>query len=186
MKLAPSNVMRVLPTPRAARLIAFTAPVWLLAGNRWGLLAAVTVTSAVVIVILFDLIRLPGASAIAISRNAPGTGGLTDAIEASYHIVSRWNRRIEGVLYHAIPRELGPSMDLVHFTISPGDRASIDFTLTPTRRGRWELGAIAARIHSPLGFVQRNIAERMADAITIAPSLKPVRNYQLMAMQHRL
>lgn len=187
MRLIPWKLTHILPTRRAAMLVAAAAPVWLLAFTAWGGIVAIVVTIVLAGVLLSDLMRLPASSALVITRNIPDTAGLGDSVEGQYFLESRWNAPIEGSLFDALPRELRPERQPTQtFALPPNEHEQINFTFSPAKRGKWELGAIAARVSAPLGLVQRTIDHHPADSITVAPSLRPVREYQLMAMKHSL
>jgi uncharacterized protein (DUF58 family) len=177
----------ILPTRRAAIVIAAAAPVWLLAFTSWGLVVAIVVTVAVAALVASDMLRLPSASALVISREVPETAGLGDSVGGSYTLQSRWNAALTGTLYDALPTELRTDANQSEaFSLPPNERERIGVSFTPAKRGRWALGTVAARVNAPLGLIQRTIDYRPDDSITIAPSLRPVRDYQLMAMKNAL
>jgi uncharacterized protein (DUF58 family) len=176
----------ILPTPRAALIVAAGAPIWALAFTSWGSVVALLATLSIVAAIMFDLVRLPSPSALDVSRILPDTAGLGDEVGGSYDVVSRWNRELNGVVFDAIPRELETQFISNRFVLQPRERQDIEFKLRPAKRGTWLLGTIAVRVTAPLGLLQRTIRYEPGDSITVAPSLKPVRNYRLIAMQHRL
>ncbi len=187
MRLALRDFTHILPTRRAAILVAAAAPVWLLAFTSWGRAVAIAATLLLAAIIVSDLLRLPSSSALVVSREIPGTAGLGDSVEGSYRLESRWNAPIAGTLFDAFPRELRPHQPPPEaFALPPNERNQIDFEFAPAKRGSWNLGTIAARVNAPLGLIQRTIDYHPADSITVAPSLRPVRDYQLMAMKHSL
>jgi uncharacterized protein (DUF58 family) len=181
------DVARILPTERTAIVVASAAPVWLLAFTPWGKVVAIIVTIAVAGAILSDVVRLPSPAALIVSRDLPHTAGLGDEITGRYRLESAWNAHLAGLLFDSIPRELRAVQPGARpFSLSANGRATIDFSFAPATRGSWELGAIAARVFGPLELVQRTISFLSTDSITVAPSLTPVREYQLLAMKHSL
>jgi len=168
-------------------VVAASAPVWLLAFTLWGRIVAIIVTVAIAGVILSDLVRLPSPSALRVSRALPETAGLGDEVTGRYRVESAWNGRLAGLLFDSIPRELRAGKpDPLPFSLSPNGRATIEFSFAPATRGSWETGAIAARVFGPLGLMQRTIGFSSTGSMTVAPSLTPVREYQLLAMKHSL
>lgn len=177
---------RILPTARAALLIAVGAPVWLLAFTPLGVAIAIAATLLIAGTMMFDLVRLPSSWALRVSRVLPDTAGLGDSVKGQYLLESDWNDALRGTLFHAIPRELRPNLPSSEFHLTPRGRYQLELEISPAKRGAWTFGPIAARVTAPLGLVQRTIKYEPADSITVAPSLRSLRNYQLMAMQHRL
>jgi len=178
---------RILPTQRTAILVAAAAPVWLIAFTTPGRIVAIATTIIVLGVIASDLVRLPPASAVDVSRDMPDTAGLGDAVEGEYVINSRWNSTVRGILFDSVPRDLrNVDVPPTAFSLNPNGRQRIPLAFSPGKRGRYSLGTIAARVNAPLGLVQRTIDFAADDSISVAPSLAPVRRYQLLAMNHRL
>lgn len=181
------NIARILPTRRAAIVVAAASPIWLLAFTTWGQIIAIIVTAAVAAVILADVVRLPSSSALTVSRDTPQTAGLSDKIVGRYRIESAWNDGLDGRLFDSVPRELRPEQpDPLPFSLAANGRTTIEFSFGPGKRGSWPLGAIALRVCAPLGLIQRTIIFSSTDSMTVAPSLSPVREYQLLAMKHSL
>ena len=178
--------MRILPTARAAWLIAAGAPVWLLAFASWGRAIAAITTILIAGAILFDLVRLPSSSSLRVSRVLTDTAGLGDPVKGQYLIESEWNHGFRGMLFHSVPGELRPKLTSSAFVLTPRARKHLEFEICPAKRGAWALGTIAVSVIAPLVLIQRTITYKPKDSITVAPSLKTLRNYQLMAMQHRL
>ena len=181
------EVARILPTRRSAYVVAAAAPIWLLAFTSWGLVIAIVVTAAVFATIVSDVVRLPSPYALSVSRELPPTAGLGDEITGRYLIESRWNDSLAGFLFDSVPRALRTArVDGRAFSIAPNGRTIIEVAFVPATRGSWPLGKIAARVRAPLGLMQRTITFSPSDSITVAPSLTPVREYQLLAMKHSL
>jgi len=152
----------------------------------WGSIIAVVATLMILGAIMFDLVRLPSSSALEVSRILPNTAGLGDEVGGAYHAVSHWNSELNGIVFDAIPREFETEFRSNRFALEPGEHRDLEFKLRPAKRGIWPLGTIAVRVTAPLGLLQRTFRYEPGDSITIAPSLRQVRNYRLMAMQHRL
>lgn len=187
MRFPLGSLTHILPTRRAAVLVAAGAPVWLLAFTSWGTTVAIVATVFLAAVIVSDVVRLPSASALIISRDIPDTAGLGDSVQGRYTLESRWNAELHGSLFDALPRELRPEHQPAEpFALPPNESEQINFGFSPAKRGTWDLGTVAARVSAPLGLVERTIAFDPEDSITVAPSLRPVREYQLMAMKNSL
>lgn len=180
--------LRVLPTRRLALLIALTAPVWMVSLLvPSGSVVAILVVLTLALAVLADIVRLPGASDLSVSRHLPETTGLDDATAGEYHIASAWERAVAVILFDQMPNSIRRMQaEPATIVIPPSGRVTFPIEFTASRRGVHALGPVALRVRAPLGLVQRTLTWRLDDSLTVAPSLSKVHRFRLLAMQHQL
>jgi len=71
-------------------------------------------------------------------------------------------------------------------TIPPGQTRTLQYTVRPTRRGRYEFGAVHTFVTSSLGLVERHDERGDGAAVPVYPSFLQMRAYELMAASNRL
>ncbi|MDB4879154.1 MAG: hypothetical protein JWL60_600 [Gemmatimonadetes bacterium] len=176
-----------LPTRRLALCIAVAAPAWLASRGVTGARVALATTLVVIVVALVDLLLLPAADDVDVSRDLPGTIGVGDTEEGSYTVASRWGRTLHVALHDALP----PAFLAV--TGAGGEVAlpahggvRLTFDVAGRTRGEAPLGDVALRVRTPLGLVARTLRYPMADRVTVAPSLAGVRRFRWLAVHQRL
>lgn len=81
---------------------------------------------------------------------------------------------------HAQSSELPVAGDL-----PPRGRVTLEYRVTPTRRGAYRLGDHHVRYRSPLGLWIRQLRIRAKDTVRVYPDVQAVRAYELQARQNR-
>lgn len=175
----------VFPTPRLAVVVLVLGLLWFIPGSigRWIAIAAL---SALVLVAIFDFIRLPGARHLTVERTAPETLGLGDTAELSYELRSDWPWPTRVELFDMLPSAVSVEGALERQALSGRDERMLMRAVTGETRGRHALGEIALRIRTPVGLLVRIVRREMGDAIVVMPSLTNVRRFRLLALQNRL
>ncbi len=175
----------MVPTRRLAALAAIASPVWLLSGTRAGAAIGLAVTAAVVAAVLFELVTLPPAAAVAITRRAPERSGLKDETTLVYEIEKRWRRALNLTVHERLPSSLRPVHGRPLSAQLTAAHTAIASKVLPLTRGVHRLGDVVARISGRLGLLSRSIRIQLADELSVAPSLAPVRRVRLRALQAR-
>jgi uncharacterized protein (DUF58 family) len=175
----------VYPTPRAAAVVLALSLLWLLpaVGGVLAVVGLVVVAGCLV----FDYVRLPKGSDVAIERIAPETLGLGDAMVLEYRLASSWPWPIRAQLYDRLPAGLAGSVSAEPFSIAPQGDLTIEVSAVGATRGAWELGELAMRAIGPLDLLSRIIVSSgPSQTTTVVPSLTNVRRFRLLAIQQRL
>ena len=182
------EVLAILPTPRLALVVAVMAPMWLLpllvpAGGAW----VTTLSFLFALTLLADILSLPLAWQLTVTRRTPERVGIGDEVDGEYEIQTRARRALRYALFDALPRGIaragpGPGVGRI---AAHGVRV-LPFRIVGRERGRWPLGPVVVRVAGRLGLVQRTFHLAPDDAVLVTPSMAGVRRYRLLTLQHRL
>lgn len=177
----------VAPTRRLALAVGGVAPLWLVSGSRAGAVIAVAASVAVVAATLLDVVLLPAASDLRVTRELPATVGVGDSAEGEYRVDSRWGRALRVSLHDAVPAAfLDATHDGAERLLAPHGAFSLPIVAIGRARGDAPLGDVALRVRTPLGLVARTLRYRRDDRIVVAPSLAGVRRFRWLAVHERL
>jgi len=180
------------PTRRLAVALLAIAPVWLLTAFAWGDAVASALTLALVAATFADGALLADHRRLDVARELPDVVGLGDEAEARYVVRSRWPRRVRVALYDRLPaaverRGAAPLVPVAAMALGgEATEATVPVSLVGRARGVHALGPVALEVRGPLGLVRRVLRRDPGDRLTVAPSLSGVRQYRLLALQHRL
>jgi uncharacterized protein (DUF58 family) len=180
------------PTPRLARAVLLTSPLWLVPAAVHAPRAAAVPLIALgllALAALADAALTPGRRALTVERMLPAAIGAGDTVDGQYVIRARWPIVLRGELFDALPPALVLSKEdaqagTLMFHVK--HESIIAFAVTARARGDWPLGPVVLRIAGPFGFVARTVRIPMDDRITIIPSIAHLHRYQLLALQFRL
>ncbi len=181
-------VTRFVPTPKLARWLAGAAAVWLLPlPAPWSLIVSALVVGGVCAAALWDALQLPTADAIRVERSAPAQLGSGDEDVMTYTISSTWPRDVRAAFAERVPASLGGSGVITRpLEVAALDSARLTTPIRGVHRGPASLGAVALRIHGPLGLVDLVRELPIASQVDVVPSLSQVRKFRLLAVQRRL
>ena len=179
---APARIGFPQPTRRLAWLLLALAPLWLLpGGERWGPVGLALLLFAIVIDLAFFPARLE------LERELPPSVGLGDRAEGIYRVRSGWPRRVRLSVHDRLPSAVARESALGDEMVIPArETVEIPLALTGRARGIHALGESALRVEGPLRLTRRVHRFAPADEITVAPTMREVRRYRLLAVQHRL
>lgn len=178
-------LLRLVPEPRLALIVALLAPVWLLPGaaGRIGVsVAAISILLAAAI----DAIALPGPSDISLERALPPSIGIGDKLEGEYIVESRWGMQLRAQLSDDLPIGIAGGARDQELMLPARGALHVTVPVTGAVRGRYPLGPVALRVRTRAGLVGRRLRWLPDDSILVAPSVASVRRFRLLALQHRL
>lgn len=136
---------------------------------------------------LLDVVLLPAASDLAVTRELPATVGVGDSADGTYRVESRWGRALHIALHDAVPPAfLDATHDGAERPLAPRGSMSLPIVAIGRARGETPLGDVALRVRTPLGLVARTLRYRHDDRIVVAPSLAGVRRFRWLAVHERL
>jgi uncharacterized protein (DUF58 family) len=184
----------MIPTTRCAVLLAVTAPVWILSGSPLGTATAIAVSGLAVLAAVADALAIPGKERLRIRRQLPAVIGLGDNAEAMYTIESMWPRELHLEIHDLLPagvqrRDLpDPNRPwrLGEVHVPAQGRAELSIPIAGRERGDHEPGPVVVRARGPLGLMQRSLRYTPGGRVSVVPSIAGVRQYRLLALQHRL
>lgn len=178
------------PTRGLAIAAAAVAPLWLLSAWRWGFALAATVSALLALAVLAEWALLPAPWAADVERSFPPSIGITDRADGEYLVRSRWPRALPVALYDQLPRGVryaeAPRSGEARALLGAGSQVRLAVRIEGRERGSWQLGPVALRVAGPLGLLQRTIAVRLDDRISVTPSVAGIRHFRLLTVQHRM
>jgi len=140
----------------ASSLLAVSPWPWLLV--TFGLIALLATVDAVVA-------ASPGE--VRLSRSGPQQVRLGDSATVILEVTNGSLRPLRGIVRDAWVPSAGATGPYAHSVdLDPGETATIETTLTPTRRGDRPAVRVSIRSHGPLGLAFRQTTRRRADRIT--------------------
>lgn len=180
--------MNILPTGRAAALAAVMAViVAVLPSQGWPPIP----TAAVVLVVLIVLVGLDALVSVSPKKLIFARRHATVAVvgqETRIHWEVRSESRRRVKLY--IADSLAPSLNAVTrratFTVPAESRVKQSTTITPSRRGRFELTEMTVRIVGPLGLGARQRVIPMHTRLRVHPPFRSRKDAELKIRQARL
>jgi uncharacterized protein (DUF58 family) len=176
---------RFVPERRLALAVAGAAPLWLLPG-RAGLIAGGAAVGLILIAVGIDLVLLPTRRSLVVTRAAPPHVGIAEETTGHYLLASGWRRTLRAELADELPPGAAGGVGQAVVWLPPFAETRLPFLVRGEARGRWSLGRIGVRIRSRLGLVGERFGFSPDDAVLVVPSMRGVRRFRLLAMQHRL
>lgn len=171
--------------PRLALFAALLSPaVFLLRGRPW--LALLLIAAVVLLVWVIDWLLTVSPNNIEVTRQVPSSITLDRNGSVSWLVTNTSNRSASVHFADA----LAPSLMADHRRAQvqlPGLRsATIETDLSPTRRGRFELGELVVRVDGPLGFAGRQQTRWEAGELRIFPRFPSRAEAELRLRRSRL
>jgi uncharacterized protein (DUF58 family) len=176
----------IYPTRRFGVAILAAGALWLIPGGAGRAIASVA-AALLVVAAAFDYARLAPSRRVTVVRDAPASIGLGDVSELSYTLRSDWPWALRVEVFDTLPSGLSTDARLAPVPLAARDTRTVTLPVTGVARGSQVLGDVALRSTTPLGLVARLGRPPMpVTSIAVVPSLRNVRRYRLLAMQHRL
>ncbi|MBA3891643.1 MAG: DUF58 domain-containing protein [Gemmatimonadaceae bacterium] len=181
------RLLRISAEPRLALACALVAPLWFIPGVA-GLVLGGAGLAAVVVATIVDWMRLPGREYLAVEREVPESLGLGDETPIRYVVQSRWRRDVTVRIADELPDALqgGATASGTAVAVPAGAEVVVTLPVTGVRRGRFPLGRVGWRAHTPLGLLAAYWIGESEHSVLVAPSVSGVRRFRLLAIQHRL
>lgn len=182
------TLISYVPTGRLALWLALAGVCWLVPlPDPWSWISGVAAIVGVVCVALWDVVQLPSRDALELTRDAPSQLGSGDDATITHTITSRWPTAVRVVLAERAPVSLGGGPVQFHaITVPALGSVTVTAPIRGLTRGPAPLGALAMRIHGPLGLMDviRDVDGQAQ--VDVVPSLSQVRQFRLLAVQRRL
>ena len=175
------------PTRRLATAVLVSSVLWLAPIAWFGLSPAVYALIVLAMGCLVDMALMPGRRSVIVERLAPGAVGVTDATPVVYRLQSRWLVVVNGALYDALPHAITRSEPQpLPFALRAQAEVTLPVTFVGRERGEFPLGPVVLRVIGPLGLVARTVRYKLADTITVIPSVAALRRFELRSLPMRL
>ncbi len=178
---------RIYPAPRTVlwTLLPAATALAALAGTP-GVAAAVAVDLLLVVVLAADALSLPRADDFTVERRT----GRIASLARSHHVTlavahhAQRPRRID--VRDGVPEELRAEPEQFSLAMAGRTRAEVDYSLRPSRRGRFTLTDIYLRVQSRLGLWRRMFQYPQTSALHVYPDMQQLSQYALLARTNRL
>ena len=176
---------RIAPERRLIWCVAIAAPLWFVPGEA-GRVVAWGVAAVLAMAVLVDCLRLPPAAALQITRHVPATLGAGDDEQGHYLVQSRSAQALGITLADRLPVLVEGGVGQTTFTLAASGSARVEFPVMGLRRGRFALGPVGARVTTRLALLGARVVVEPGDHVDVLPSVRGVKRFRWLAMQHRL
>ncbi|HVK85959.1 MAG TPA: DUF58 domain-containing protein [Kofleriaceae bacterium] len=177
--------LSVVPEPRLAAALAVAALLWLLPGAV-GVVAGFAALALIALATAFDYVRLPTAASFSVARELPVSLGLGDAASGEYIISNPGPVALQVTLADRFPPALTGGAGSLRLHVN---RRAVTHHEVPVRgiaRAEVAYGAFGARVTTALGLLGVRFRYDPGETVRVIPSMKGVRRFRLLAMQHHL
>jgi uncharacterized protein (DUF58 family) len=175
----------VVPEPRLAAALAVAAALWLLpapVGAVMGTIALALVAAAVAI----DYARLPTRASFDVTREAPAALGLGDDAHGEYVVANAGPAALRVTLADRFPAAVTGGAGVARVEVPRRAVANHGFGVRGVARSAVAYGAFGARVATRLGLLAARFRFDPDDKVRVTPSMRGVRRFRLLAMQHHL
>jgi uncharacterized protein (DUF58 family) len=172
----------ILPSPRLVRLLAATAPLWLLAlavpggwlagAGALALLAALAAREA------GAARRVPPPE---VHRTFPPRFAHGETAEIGLVLRNPTDARLRIQLRDEVPEALEPLSALPPLDLPPNGEAACGYRVRARRRGTHTFGRLVVRVQQAPGLVWRELALPLPDRVKVYPRFRGVDDYDLLA-----
>lgn len=167
MALVPTRRLVALAALAAAVLVAYRGP---LPGGIWGSLAIVDGT--LLLVGLVDAALAVPVSRLGLERRLAPVAVMGVRVELRWRVTNPTPRRARLALADALAPSLGASRRRIGLHVRPRAATEAAVTLTPRRRGRFELAEISIRSEGPLSLLARQRAVPAPGVLRVHPPFR--------------
>lgn len=151
----------------AAVLVAYRGP---LPGGIWGSLAVVD--GALLAIAFVDAALAVAVSRLVVERRLTPVAVMGVPVELRWRVVNPTGRRARLALADALAPSLGATTRRVRLGVGARAAAEAAVTLSPGRRGRFELSEVAVRSEGPLRLLARQRALKVPGVLRVHPPFR--------------
>lgn len=157
-----------IPTRRFASLVALAAIVLVVVGNGTVFLV---VNTALVAVALVDALLAQGAS-VRVDRELPEVLALGATATVVWRVENVAGRGQTVALADELAPSLRPSTRRVRMRVRAHTTIEASATISPTRRGRFDIRAVSVRVDGPLGLAARQRVVALPAVLRVYPPFR--------------
>jgi uncharacterized protein (DUF58 family) len=137
------------------------------------------VCAVVAALVLLDLLIAAPTSDVTLRRSGPAQVRLGDSATVALHLTNDGVRTLRGLVRDAWVPSAGAAEPYAHaVTVDPGETATIETVLTPTRRGDRPAARVTIRSYGVLGLGFRQTGRRRARALTPAWAMRTLPEFR--------
>jgi uncharacterized protein (DUF58 family) len=146
-----------------------------------------TVGAAIAVAAFFDLLTLPNIKKVLVTRQMQRVGSLGNHHKVEVSIDNRSNSKIRAIFKDDITTEgLAIDPESQDVNLMPLKRTTIEFKMTPWRRGEFTLQFVYAHFLSRTGMWIRAHQFPCQNQLHVYPNIKQIGEYALLARTNRL
>jgi uncharacterized protein (DUF58 family) len=146
-----------------------------------------TVGAAIAVAAFFDLLTLPNIKKVHVTRQMQRVGSLGNHHKVEISIDNRSNSKIRAIFKDDITTEgLAIDPESHDVNLMPLKRTTIEFKMTPWRRGEFTLQFVYAHFLSRAGLWIRAHQFPCQNQLHVYPNIKQIGEYALLARTNRL
>jgi uncharacterized protein (DUF58 family) len=161
----------------AAAALVLPAPPWLTLATGMAL---------IVVLVGLDVALAPRAASLRIRRRAPGVLRLHRPGEVALTIRNPTGRSLAVAIHDAALPSLQRTPRRHRARIEPHGWVELQSKISPTRRGRFELGPLTVRTSGPIGLAGRQASLQQLDQVKVYPALRGREEVELRIRRSRL
>lgn len=181
----PRFFLSVVPEPRLAALLAAAAALWLLPDEA-GRIAGLSALALIAIAVAADYVRLPTGTSLTVTRELPTSLGLGDDALGEYLIANSGPAALRVTLADRFPAVLTGGAGTAHVSVNRRAVARHEVPVRGVARAEVPYGPFGARVSTALGLLAVRFRHDPGETVRIIPSMRGVRRFRLLAMQHHL
>ena len=160
----PVPTWRLAAVAAAAALLVWAAP-------DSGL-ALLLINGTLLLAFLADWMLAPSPKRFTVTRDVPGVVGLNTPTAVEWSVRNPSNRRVRVRIADALMPSLGAEDRRASLRVPARGRIRTSTSITPTRRGLFQLDAITLRAQGPLGLAARQGRLSVRDSLRVYPPFR--------------
>ena len=116
-----------------------------------------------------DALLAPGAHTLSVTRLTPPSVRLSESSHVTVMVTNRGSRTVRGVVRDGWPPSTGLATALHRLMLRAGEQARFVSSITPTRRGDRNAGAVTVRLDGPLRIAGRQASVSVPARVRVLP-----------------
>lgn len=170
------------PSAKLLRLLAFGAPLWILAG-LFPLLIVLPIAwiGGLLVAAWMESRQGPGPESFRVGRDLPTRISYDEESMVTLQFVNRWKDEVHVFLRDEVPDLLCPSQQMFEFSLSPGQTARLQYCVKPTQRGGYPFHRVLARVEFARRLVVQSFCFDCTSLAKVYPRFRSTSNYELLA-----
>jgi uncharacterized protein (DUF58 family) len=175
-------ILSLIPSPRAIRVIAFGAPLWLVAFLLpGGWLVGAVYLILVIALCARDALSIAQPGELVVRRELPSRFALGVEHMVKLSLRNQSAQAVFAAIVDEIPASFERLGDLPPVRIPPRGEAQLSYAVRPLQRGVQVFGAVVLRARGERGLIERQITLPVADTAKVYPNFRGADQYQLLA-----
>jgi uncharacterized protein (DUF58 family) len=139
----------------------------------------------VVAVWMLDVRQIPGAPQLDVARDWTAPLSLHTASRVVLEVTNRAPIPVRVDMIDDIPASLRRELPEGRAEIGPGDRARVEYDISPAERGDLRLGAVSVRVRSPWAIAERWLTAAAQQTVRVFPDLVDARRQSMFLLRSR-